>query len=139
MAGSALRLQPFAFTRRVDCNEHAMQVAAGAYLGHYKIVALIRQGGMGEGYRAHDPRLGGRVALKFYKEQFAAGFEGEARDVAALNHPNICTLHDVGPNYLVMEYIEGAQFKGPLPLDQALRYAIQICDALDAAHRKGIT
>src|SRR5439155_5522689 len=65
-------------------------------------------------------------------------FEREARAVAALNHPHICTLHDVGTNYLVMEYIEGQTLKGPLPLDQALKYAAQICDALDAAHKKGI-
>src|SRR5262249_34733640 len=66
-------------------------------------------------------------------------FEHEARAVAALNHSHVCTLHDVGQNYLVMEYIEGTPLKGPVPLDQALAYAVQICDALDAAHTKGIT
>jgi len=116
-----------------------MPVAAGEQLGPYKIVALIGQGGMGEVYRAHDPRLGRDVAIKVSKEQFTQRFEREARAVAALNHSNICTLHDVGPNYLVMEYIEGSPLKGPLPLDLAIRYAAQICDALDAAHRKGIT
>ena len=65
-------------------------------------------------------------------------FEREAHVVASLNHSNVCTLHDVGPNYLVMEYIEG-RLRGPLPLQQALKYGAQICDALDAAHRKGIT
>src|SRR5665213_3804826 len=84
------------------------------------------------------------VAIKVSKTEFSERFEREARAVAALNHPNICTLHDVGANYLVMELIEGtpvvSQTKpGPLPLDQALRYAAQICDALAAAHRKGIT
>src|SRR5665213_2534548 len=116
----------------------------GEKLGPYEILAPIGAGGMGEVYRAHDSRLGRDVAIKFSKEQFSERFEREARAVAALNHPNICTLHDVGPNYLVMELIEGtpvvSQTKpGPLPLDQALRYAAQICDALDAAHRKGIT
>src|SRR5260370_35537576 len=84
------------------------------------------------------------VAIKVSREQFSDRFEREARAVAALNHPHICTLYDVGPNYLVMEYIEGqpivSQIKpGPLPLDQALKYAGQICDALDAAHREKIT
>src|SRR5207342_1230373 len=66
-------------------------------------------------------------------------FEGEARAVAALNHPHICTLYDVGPDYLVMEYVEGSEIKGPLPLDQALTLAIQLASALEAAHRKTIT
>ena len=76
---------------------------------------------------------------KCLNEQFSERFEREARAVAALNHSNICTLHDVGPNYLVMEYIEGTPLKGPLPVDQALKYAAQICAALDSAHKKGIT
>src|SRR5206468_12645165 len=78
------------------------------------------------------------VAVKVSAAEFSERFEREARAVAALNHPHICTLHDVRPNYLVMEYIEGKPLEGPLPLDEALRYAIQIADALDAAHRKGI-
>jgi serine/threonine protein kinase len=94
---------------------------------------------MGEVYKARDIRLDRVVAIKVPKEQFSTRFEREARAIAALSHPGICTLHDVGPDYLVMEYIEGRSLKGPLPLDQALKYAIQICDALDAAHRKGIT
>jgi serine/threonine protein kinase len=93
---------------------------------------------MGEVYRARDPRLDRTIAIKVSKEAFSDRFEREARTVAALNHPHICTLHDVGPNYLVMEYIEGQPIKGPLPFDQVLQYAVQICDALDAAHRKGI-
>ena len=116
-----------------------MPLAAGDKLGPYEITAKIGEGGMGEVYRAHDPRLGRDVAIKLSKEQFSQRFNREARAVAALNHSNICTLHDVGPNYLVMEYIQGTPLKGPLPLDQAIRYAAQICDALDAAHRKGIT
>jgi serine/threonine protein kinase len=93
---------------------------------------------MGEVYRAHDSRLGRDVAIKFSSEQFSERFEREARAVAALNHPNICTLHDVGPNYLVMEYVEGEAPHGPLPLDDVLRIAGQIAEALDAAHEKGI-
>ena len=94
---------------------------------------------MGEVYRAVDTRLKRAVAIKVAKENFGERFEREARAIAALNHPNICTLYDVGPNYLVMELIEGKPLKGPLALDQTLQYAAQICDALDAAHRKGIT
>ena len=83
-------------------------------------------------------RLGRIVAVKVCAEQFSERFEREARAVAALNHPHICTLYDVGPNYLVMEYIDGTPVRGPLPVDQALKLAAQIADALDAAHRKGI-
>ena len=116
-----------------------MSMTPGTLLGPYEILAPIGEGGMGDVYRARDTRLNRIVALKTSKTEFSERFEREARAVAALNHSNICTLHDVGPNYLVMEYIEGAPLKGPLPLDQALKYAAQICDALDAAHKKGIT
>ena len=116
-----------------------MSLSAGGKLGPYEIVAPIGAGGMGEVYKARDTRLDRMVAVKVSNEQFSERFEREARAVAALNHSNICTLHDVGPNYLVMEYIEGTPLKGPLPVDQALKYAAQICDALDAAHKKGIT
>jgi len=116
-----------------------MPLPAGTRLGPYEITALIGAGGMGEVYKARDTRLNRIIAIKVAKEQFSERFEREAHAVAALNHSHVCTLHDVGPNYLVMEYIEGAPLKGPLPLHQALKYAAQICDALDAAHRKGIT
>ena len=115
-----------------------MPLSAGTRLGPYEIVALIGAGGMGEVYRARDPRLGRDVAIKVSKEQFSERFECEARAVAALNHPHICQLYDVGLNYLVMEFIDGQPLKGALPLELALKYAAQICDALDAAHRKGI-
>jgi eukaryotic-like serine/threonine-protein kinase len=115
-----------------------MSLRVGARLGPYEIVAPLGAGGMGEVYRARDPRLGRDVAIKVSAESFSDRFEREARAVAILNHPNICTLHDVGPNYLVMEYIEGVPLGGPLPLAHALKYATQICDALDAAHRKQI-
>jgi eukaryotic-like serine/threonine-protein kinase len=115
-----------------------MSVAAGTRLGPYEILGRIGAGGMGEVFKATDTRLNRTVAIKVAREQFSARFEQEARAVAALNHSNICALYDVGPNYLVMEYVEGTPLKGPLPLDQALKYASQICDALDAAHKKGI-
>jgi len=116
-----------------------MPLPSGTRLGPYEIVAPIGAGGMGEVYKARDTRLNRTVAIKVSNEQFSERFEREAHAVAALNHSNVCTLHDVGPNYLVMEYIEGTPLKGPLPLRQALAYAQQICDALDAAHKKGIT
>src|SRR5262245_16231895 len=115
-----------------------MSLTAGTQLGPYEIVAPIGAGGMGEVYKARDTRLDRVVALKVSKENFSERFDREARAVAALNHPHICTLHDIGPNYLVMEYIEGGPLKGPLPLSQAVKYAVQICDALDAAHKKKI-
>ncbi|HLW84486.1 MAG TPA: protein kinase [Candidatus Sulfotelmatobacter sp.] len=116
-----------------------MALASGTRLGPYEITAPLGAGGMGEVYKARDTRLDRIVAIKVSKEQFSERFEREAHAVAALNHSNVCTLHDVGPNYLVMEYIQGTPLRGPLPLQQALKYAAQICDALDAAHRKGIT
>jgi serine/threonine protein kinase len=93
---------------------------------------------MGEVYNARDQRLDRVIALKVSKAEFTERFSREARTVAQLNHPNICTLHDVGPNYLVMEFIEGTPLQGPLPVEKALEYARQILDALDAAHSKGI-
>ena len=94
---------------------------------------------MGQVYTARDTRLERIVAIKVSGEQFSARFEREARAIAQLNHPHICQLYDVGPDYLVMEYIEGTPLKGPLPLDEAIKYSLQICDGLDAAHEKGVT
>jgi Tol biopolymer transport system component/predicted Ser/Thr protein kinase len=93
---------------------------------------------MGEVYKARDTRLERTVAIKVAAAKFSERFEREARAVAALNHPHICTLHDVGPDYLVMEYVEGQPLKGPLPVERAVEYARQILDAMDAAHRMGI-
>ena len=115
-----------------------MGFSPGTRVGPFEIIASIGKGGMGEVYKARDTRLERTVAIKSSAERFSERFEREARAVAALNHPNICTLYDVGPDYLVMEYIQGQQLRGPLPLEEALRLAIQICDALDAAHRQHI-
>jgi len=93
---------------------------------------------MGEVYKAHDPRLRRDVAIKVSAARFSERFEREARAIAALNHPNICTLYDIGPDYLVMELVEGSSPQGPLPLDEALRIAGQVAAALEAAHEKGI-
>jgi serine/threonine protein kinase len=130
-----------------------MPLAAGARLGPYEVLSSIGAGGMGEVYKARDTRLDRIVAIKVLPEhlsskpQLRERFEREARAVSSLNHPHICTLHDVGQqdgtDYLVMEYLEGETLaqrlkKGPLPLDQALRYAVEIAGALDHAHRHGV-
>ena len=121
-----------------------MSLSVGEKLGPYEILESIGKGGMGEVWKARDTRLDRIVAIKTSKQQFSERFEREARAVAALNHPNICTLHDVGPNYLVMEFVEGAPLiskekPGPLPLDEVLRLGHQITAALEAAHEKHIT
>ena len=108
-------------------------------LGPYAIVGILGKGGMGEVYRARDSRLGRDVAIKVSRERFTQTFEREARAIAALNHPNICQVYDVGPNYLVMELVEGEAPKGPLPLEEVLNIAGQIADALQEAHEKHIT
>jgi len=110
----------------------------GKTIGPYEVTEKLGAGGMGEVYRARDTRLGRDVAIKVCKEQFTERFEREARAIAALNHPNICTLYDVGPNYLVMEYVEGETLRGPVGVEEALPLAKQICEALEAAHEKGI-
>ena len=92
-----------------------MPLFAGARLGPYEVVALVGVGGMGEVYKARDTRLDRTVAVKVSREKFSERFEREARVIASLNHPNICTLHDVGPNYLVMELVEG-----PTPSSRSL-------------------
>src|SRR5580704_1245626 len=115
-----------------------MALAPATRLGPYEILTPLGAGAMGEVYKARDTRLDRIVAVKISNEQFSERLEREAHAVASLNHPHVCTLHDIGPNYLVMEYVEGTVLRGPLPVAQALNYAAQICDALDAAHKKGI-
>src|ERR1700693_5888854 len=115
----------------------------GAQLGPYQIEAPIGAGGMGSVYRAVDTRLGRKGAIKICAQQFSGRFEREARAISSLNHPHICTLYDVGPNYLVMELVEGDTLaarlqKGRLPMPAVLRYAAEIADALAAAHALGI-
>jgi Tol biopolymer transport system component len=128
-------------------------LAEGATLGPYKILAPLGAGGMGEVYRAHDSRLGRDVAIKVLSPHLAASpevrarFEREARTISQLNHPHICTLHDVGhqegTDYLVMELLEGQTLahrleKGPVPVAEVLALGAQIADALDRAHRAGV-
>lgn len=130
-----------------------MPIVAGTKLGPYEIIAPLGAGGMGEVYRAKDTRLDRTVAIKVLPSHLSSNpdfrqrFEREARAVSSLNHPHVCTLHDVGHqdgiDYLVMEHLEGDTLaqrltKGPLPTDQVLRYSIEITDALDKAHKQGI-
>src|SRR5690348_747480 len=126
-----------------DLLHNDLIVAAGTQLGPYLIEVVLGAGGMGQVYRALDTRLERLVAIKVSKEEFGERFQREARTIASLNHPNICTLHDVGPNYLVMELVEGPTLadrikQGPIPLEEALAIARQIGDALEAAHERGI-
>jgi serine/threonine protein kinase len=119
--------------------DHAMPLSAGDKLGPYEILSPIGAGGMGEVYKARDTSLDRIVAIKTSSKKLSERFDREARVIAALNHPNICQIYDVGPDYIVMEYVEGAEIKGPLPLDLALKAAIQLASALETAHRKSIT
>src|SRR6202158_5135023 len=131
-----------------------MAILPGRRLGPYEILSAIGAGGMGEVYRARDTRLNRIVAVKVLPTHLAdrsalrERFEREAKTIASLNHPHICVLHDIGQqdriDYLVMEYLEGETLaqrllKGSLPIQQVLQYAVEIADALDKAHRKGIT
>jgi serine/threonine protein kinase/tetratricopeptide (TPR) repeat protein len=131
-----------------------MPTLPGQRLGPYEILSAIGAGGMGEVYRARDTRLDRIVAIKVLPDRFADNpslrerFVREARTIASLNHPHICTLHDIGnqdgSDFLVMEYLEGETVaqrlaKGPLPLEQVLQYATEIADALDKAYSKGVT
>jgi serine/threonine protein kinase/tetratricopeptide (TPR) repeat protein len=120
-----------------------IQVGEGARLGPYRIESKLGEGGMGQVFRAVDTRLGRTVAVKTSRGPFSDRFEREARAISSLNHPNICTLFDVGPDYLVMELVEGESLaailsKGPLPLETAILFASQIASALAEAHSKGI-
>src|SRR5215470_295205 len=130
-----------------------MPLSSGTKLGPYEVLAPLDAGGMGEVYRARDTRLDRVVAIKILPRQFSANavnkqrFEREAKVISRLNHPHICVLHDVGQqdgiDYLVMEFVEGETLgkrleKGPLPLEQVLKYGAQIAEALDKAHRSSV-
>ena len=117
-----------------DSNRHRH----GDRLGPYEILVPIGSGGMGEVWKARDTRLGRIVAIKILKGQHTTRFEQEAHAVAALNHPNICQIYDTGPDYLVLEYIDGKPPRGPFPAQQVVRLAIQIAGALEEAHSRGI-
>ena len=112
-----------------------MSLEAGTLIGPYEILALVGSGGMGEVYKARDSRLDRFVAIKtLHNPSALERFQREARAISSLNHPHICALYDIGPDYLVMEFVEGKALAGPMPAAQALRLAIQIADALDHAH-----
>jgi eukaryotic-like serine/threonine-protein kinase len=123
--------------------ETRTEFEAGVQLGPYRLAAKIGEGGMGAIFRANDSRLDRDVAVKIAGARFSARFEREARAIAAFNHPHICTLYDVGPNYLVMELLEGETLearlrRGSLPVEEILRYGGQMSDALAEAHRRGV-
>ena len=126
-----------------DSTVTVTELASGACLGPYRIEHKLGEGGMGEVFRATDTRLGRAVAIKITREQFNERFEREAHAISSLNHPHICTLYDVGPNYLVMELVEGETIaqrlkQGPMPVELVCRYGLQIAAALVEAHGKGI-
>jgi serine/threonine-protein kinase len=112
--------------------------AAGAYVGPYRLISPLGTGGMGEVWKAHDDRLNRPVAIKRLTTHDAARFAREARAIAALNHPNICQIYDVGPDYLVIEYVEGTPLHGPQPTDRAVGLALQMASAIEEAHSKDI-
>jgi serine/threonine protein kinase len=135
---AALDLAPLDVT-----NPTVTALTPGARLGPYQIEAALGAGGMGQVYQATDTRLGRKVAIKVSQQRFNERLDREARAIASLNHPHVCTLHDVGPNYLVMELVEGETLssrlrKGPLPLESVARYGGEIAEALAAAHARGI-
>ena len=118
-------------------------VTPGSQLGPYRIESRLGQGGMGQVFRATDTRLSRPVAIKICKEEFIERFEQEAHSIAVISHPNVCTLYDVGPNYLVMELVEGETLaarlkRGKLSINETVRFGIQIAEALAVAHAKGI-
>jgi TolB-like protein len=115
-----------------------MAFQPGTRLGPYEITAPLGAGGMGEVYKARDTRLAREVAIKQLNVRHSERFTQEARAIAALNHPNICQIYDVGPDYLVLEYVDGQPLTGPLPIKDVVRLATQLASALEEAHGRGI-
>jgi predicted Ser/Thr protein kinase len=139
----ATDFEPWAAAAAAQLIDRSASLKAGQRLGPYEILVPIGKGGMGEVYKARDTRMGRDVAIKISPERFSERFDREVRAVAALNHPNICHLYDVGPNYLVMELVEGPTLaeriqQGAIPLEESLAIARQIADALEAAHEQRI-
>jgi serine/threonine-protein kinase len=118
--------------------ERFLSLTAGTRVGPYEIIELLGRGGMGEVWKARDTRLGRLVALKRFTSAHRERFVPEARAIAALNEPHICQIYDIGPDYLVLEYIEGRTLQGPFPVSQTVRLALQIAGALKYAHGRGI-
>lgn len=115
-----------------------MSLKPGSMLDHFRIGESLGAGGMGQVFSATDTVLDRLVAIKVSEERFTDRFMEEARILATLNHPHICTLHYAGPNYLVMELVHGRPLSGPLSVEEAVEFGIQIAGALEAAHKKGI-
>jgi predicted unusual protein kinase regulating ubiquinone biosynthesis (AarF/ABC1/UbiB family) len=133
---------PWAAIAAAQLIDSSGSLQPGQSLGPYRIECFLAAGGMGEVYRATDTRLHRQVAIKVSAARFTERFEREARVIASLNHPHICQLYDVGPDYLVMEFVDGRTLAqrittGPIPVDEALVIARQIAEALEAAHEKG--
>src|SRR5215831_2262534 len=140
---AAAASKPWAAAAATKLIDGPASLKPGQCLGPYCIESFLAAGGMGEVYRATDTRLNREVAIKMSAARFSERFEREAKVIASLNHPNICQLHDVGPNYLVMEFVEGPTLaerirQGAVPLEESLAIARQIGDALEDAHERGI-
>ena len=134
--------EPWAATAAARLIDPSLHLECGQCLGPYRVQSFLAAGGMGKVYRAVDTRLDRAVAIKLSAARFSEHFEREARAIASFNHPNICQLYDVGPNYLVMELVEGLTLadrirKSPLPINEALGIARQVAEGLEAAHAKG--
>lgn len=115
-----------------------MSLSVGTRLGPYELIERLGSGVIGEVWKAMDTRVDRVVAVKFSGERFSSRLDREAHAVAALNHPNICALFDIAPDFVVMEYVEGSPAHGPMPIDEALAYGVQIAAVLQAAHSCGI-